>query len=180
MMITYGLPAARASDVEVCERRRSGFGCVVTARTTPPTSASVGVWMFGACAPSGVVEPWSSAVTSAQPVAPDGVDRASRQPPGEGMLTVATKYTDFSPHGCTATARTGGPAAAFPAPVTVTSTGVVPSMGTPRVSVTVMMTGSGPPAHTSDEMISGTSVVPAAGWDDVATALGAAALAEGV
>ncbi len=88
--ITYGLPAARASAVDVCDRRRSGFGWVVTARTTPPTSASVGVRTFGAGAPSGMVDPWSSAETATLPVAPDGVDSASCQPPGEGIVTVAT------------------------------------------------------------------------------------------
>src|SRR5689334_16800445 len=64
---TNGVWAARASDVDVPYSRKSGTGSVVTARATPPASASVGVWTAGAGWPRATVAPGSLTATSTLP-----------------------------------------------------------------------------------------------------------------
>ena len=143
---------ARASAVDVFESRRSGLGWVVTARTTPPTSSSVGVSMSGARAPMGSEPPGSSAWIVMSPVDSPAVTR-SFQAPGEGMSSGATKKCCFAPSGSSADAVTGPPTGVPSNWVSCTDSGTEPSSLVPLPSTTRMITGSpgcGPDAGRDD------------------------------
>src|ERR1035437_9985314 len=88
--------AARTSLVDCPYSLRSGIGSVEIWRTSPATSARVGLWMVGAADPSAAEVPGSSAATSPIPVSaiePGVADTARCHQPGFGMVTVATYET---------------------------------------------------------------------------------------
>src|SRR6478735_4443010 len=150
---TNGRWSARASAVDVCDRRRSGAGSVVTARAMPPTSARVGVRTVGAAVPIGGVVPGSSTVSAAEPSRSFAVT-SRRHAPGLGIVTAATYEIVSRPGGRTGIASTGAP---LRAPVTETSCATGRSVGSSIRAPSadrVRMTGSGRPAQTDVETTS--------------------------
>ena len=158
---TNGTWAASASLVDWRYRRRSAIGSVETARTSPPESVSVGVWIVGTAVPIAGVAPLSSAVMSplapTKGTAPACAVTLKRYAPGAGMSMLATHEASSSPGGMTPMAATGAPTAVPSSVVNWTVTLADVSSSRPPGPVRLRITGLFVPAQTDDDTTSASS-----------------------